>query len=114
MTMEQTDKDKYRVMQKLDANKRGIKTKKKSLIQEEIDIHEAYQLLLSERHKRVKLRTKQKLARIAALSKHSNSESAPTRSNNNVNGNIIGDGNGKKLARLVVIKTIKPEERPGR
>ena len=52
VTKEQKDKDKYKKIGKSDANKGGIKQKKKSLIQEEIDINEAYQLLLSEYHKR--------------------------------------------------------------
>ena len=43
--------------------------KKKTLLQEERDIHEAYQLLLSEHSKRVKQRTRQKLATITALIK---------------------------------------------
>ena len=43
--------------------------KKKTLCQEERDIHEAYQLLLAEHHKRVKQRVKQKISTVAALMK---------------------------------------------
>ena len=110
MTKRQKSKDKYKKIGKVDANK-GIKKKPKSLIQEELDIHEAYQLLLSEYHKRVKQRTKQKISMIAALSKK-DPESTPTSSTNG-NGNKNDADTAKNLARLVT-KTTKSEDKPGR
>jgi hypothetical protein len=63
--------------------------KKKTLLQEERDIHEAYQLLLSEHSKRVRQRTKQKLATITALMKK---PSFPTQIVGNDNQNeIVGE-----------------------
>ena len=65
--------------------------KKKTLHQEERDIHEAYQLLLSEHSKRVKQRTKQKLATITALMKKPSLQTQIA-GNDNQNENI-----GEKL-----------------
>ena len=45
------------------------KKKKKSTIEEEKDAHEAYQLILSEYHRRVKIRMKQKIKVIHMLPK---------------------------------------------
>ena len=47
----------------------GIKRRRKPLLEEEREIHEAYQLLLSEHNRRVKKRVKQKLATVTALMK---------------------------------------------
>ena len=47
----------------------AMKKKKKSTIEEERDAHEAYQLILSEYHRRVKTRTKQKIMTIHMLTK---------------------------------------------
>ena len=49
-------------------SRRGSK-KKKTIQEEEREIHEAYQILLSEHNKRVRIRTKQKLAAITSLMK---------------------------------------------
>ena len=91
MTKQQKEKHKYKNIGKLDPNSQ--KKNKKSLIQEERDIHEAYQLLLSEYHKRVKQRTKKKIATVAALMKNTTmSTTPPTNGNRNLAGvsNIFG------------------------
>ena len=49
-------------------SRRGSK-KKKTIQEEEREIHEAYQILLSEHNKRVRIRTKQKLAAVTSLMK---------------------------------------------
>ena len=56
------------------------KKNKKTLFQEERDVHEAYQLLLSEHNTRVKQRMKQKISTVAALSRKAKVPS-PARSN---------------------------------
>ena len=58
MTKQQKDKYKCKMNGKVDPN--WPKRKKKSWMQEKLDIHQAYQLLLSECHKREKQRAKQK------------------------------------------------------
>ena len=56
----------------------AAKKKKKSTIEEERDAHEAYQLILSEYHRRVKTRTKQKIMTIHMLTKpNKESEATP-------------------------------------
>ena len=47
----------------------GSKKKRKTLLEQEREVHEAYQLLLSEHNKKVKTRTKQKIAAMSALMK---------------------------------------------
>ena len=64
---------------------------------EERDIHESYQLLLSEHHKRVKQRTKQKLAVVASLM---NKNSLTTNDNNTNNNNANDNGGNKSDAKL--------------
>ena len=49
-------------------SRRGPK-KKKTIQEEEREIHEAYQILLSEHNKRVRIRAKQKLAAVTSLMK---------------------------------------------
>ena len=52
---------------RLDRN--GLKKKRKTLLEQEREVHEAYQLLLSEHNKKVKIRTKQKIAAMSAIMK---------------------------------------------
>ena len=52
---------------RLDQN--GLKKRRKTLLEQEREVHEAYQLLLTEHSKKVKTRTRQKLAAMTALMK---------------------------------------------
>ena len=81
---EELEKAKFEKMTKKQKEQHKLKQrgkieykKKKTLCQEERDIHEAYQLLLAEHHKRVKQRVKQKISTVAALMKK------PTEPSNN-------------------------------
>ena len=47
----------------------GTKRRRKTLLEEEREVHEAYQLILSEHNRRVKRRVKQKLATMTAMMK---------------------------------------------
>ena len=78
MTKQQKEQYKIKNRAKLE------KKKKKTLFMEERDVHESYQLLLSEHHKRVKLRTKQKLAVVASLM-NKNTLQPPNNSGTNIN-----------------------------
>ena len=54
------------------------KKNKKTLFQEERDVHEAYQLLLSEHTMRVKQRLRQKIANIGSIAKKDNGQASPS------------------------------------
>ena len=64
---------------------------------EEREIHESYQLLLAEYHKRVKQRTKQKLAVVASLMNKSSMSSNETNTNNNDANDNEGNKSDIKL-----------------
>ena len=70
---EQEEKNRIEKMTKKEKEKlklkeaRKNKAKKKTPIQEERDAHEAYQLILSEHHRRVKQRVKQKSRTLGLL-----------------------------------------------
>ena len=96
--MEEAEKQKLEKMTKKQKEQLKLKTrgkieykKKKTLLEEEREIHEAYQLLLSEHSKRVKQRTKQKLQTIIAFTKKPNSD-PQTSSSDSKTGNV-----GQKL-----------------
>ena len=57
MTKRQKEIHKDKMRGKVDRN--GIKRKRKTLTQQERDVHQAYQLLVSEYHKQIKQRAKQ-------------------------------------------------------
>ena len=50
-------------------DKNGLKRKRKTLMEQEREAHEAYQILLSEHNKKVKTRTMQKLSVVNTLMK---------------------------------------------
>ena len=54
---------------RLDEN--GLKKRRKTLLEQEREVHEAYQMLLSEHNKKVRTRTKQKVKAVTALMKMS-------------------------------------------
>ena len=81
--MSKQQKDQYKLKNRAKLEKK----KKKTLFMEERDIHESYQLLLSEHHKRVKQRTKQKLAVVASLM---------SKSSLNTNDNYTNDNNANR------------------
>ena len=54
-------------------DKNGLKKRRKTLIQQEMELHEAYQLLIAEHKRKVTKRTKTKLSVVCALMK-TNSE----------------------------------------
>ena len=86
--MSNQQKDQYKLKNRAKLEKK----KKKTLFMEERDIHESYQLLLSEHHKRVKQRTKQKLAVVASLM----SKNSLTTNDNNTNNNDANGNGGNK------------------
>ena len=67
------------------AEKKG--TMKKPLFEQERDLHESYQIILSEHNKRVKQRTKQKVMMITAMMKKGTVQT--TQENNDHNKDII-------------------------
>ena len=77
--MTKQQKDQYKLKNRVKLERK----KKKTLIMEEREIHESYQLLLAEYHKRVKQRTKQKLAVVASLMNKSSMSSNETNTNKN-------------------------------
>ena len=68
-----------------EAEKKGIM--KKPLFEQERDLHESYQIILSEHNKRVKQRTKQKVMMITAMMKKGTVQT--TQENNDHNKDII-------------------------
>ena len=87
--MTKQQKDQYKLKNRVKLERK----KKKTLIMEEREIHESYQLLLAEYHKRVKQRTKQKLAVVASLM----NKSSMTSNESNTNNNDANDNGGNKL-----------------
>ena len=67
------------------AEKKGIM--KKPLFEQERDLHESYQIILSEHNKRVKQRTKQKIIMITSMMKKGTVQT--TQENNDHNKEII-------------------------
>ena len=81
--MTKKEREKYQLKQA-----RKNKGKKKTPIQEERDAHEAYQLILSEHHRRVKQRVKRKTRTIGLLNatpKAKTSEDSDTESDTDKN-----------------------------
>ena len=59
-------------------DKNGLKKRRKTLQQQEIEVHEAYQLLLAEHKRKVTTRAKNKLSAVCTLMKmHSGPVNAP-------------------------------------
>ena len=67
MSKKEKQKHKTKSSRSIDPNK--FKKRGKSFIDEERDVHEAYQLLLSEHNKLVRKRIRQKLSAVNALKK---------------------------------------------
>ena len=66
MTQKQKDKNQKQIKRK-ESQKKGLQGNKKTSIAVERDAHEAYQLILSEYHRRVKQRMKQKTRTLAVM-----------------------------------------------
>ena len=67
--MSKKEKEIYRNKNVGRIDQNGLKKRRKPLSEQEREVHEAYQLLLSEHKKKVKTRTKQKMAAMTALMK---------------------------------------------
>ena len=100
MTKRQKEKYKYEMI--------GRKKKRKSVIQEIWDIHESYQLLLAEHHKRVIKREKQDTQHADLVTWSSTS----TLSSTIVSSNTTGDDNFDDFARFDVMP-LHPEDKQG-
>jgi hypothetical protein len=50
-------------------DKNGLKKRRKTLLQQQIEVHEAYQLLLSEHKRKVTTRVKNKISTVCTLMK---------------------------------------------
>ena len=66
MTQKQKEKHQKQIKRK-ESQKKGLQGNKKTSIAVERDAHEAYQLILSEYHRRVKQRMKQKTRTLAVM-----------------------------------------------
>ena len=66
MTQKQKEKHQKQIKRK-ESQKKGLQGNKKTSIAVERDFHEAYQLILSEHHRRVKQRMKQKTRTLAVM-----------------------------------------------
>ena len=68
-TMSKKEKLKHKNKSSGNIDQNRSKRRNKTLVEEERDAHEAYQLLLSEHNKRVRKRMRQKLSAVNALMK---------------------------------------------
>ena len=67
--MTKKEKEKYQNMYRGRVDQDGVKKRRQTLLEQEIEVHEAYQLILAEHNKKVKRRVKQKLAAVFAMRK---------------------------------------------
>ena len=67
--MTKKEKEVYKSKNSGRLDKNGLKKRRKTLVEQEMEVHEAYQMLLSEHNKKVRSRTKAKLAVMTALMK---------------------------------------------
>ena len=79
--MTKKEKEVYKSKNSGRLDKNGLKKRRKTLSEEERELHEAYQMLLSEHNKKVRKRTKQKLAVMTALMKVGMSNAGQTKVN---------------------------------
>ena len=68
-SMTKKEKEKYQNVYRGRIDKDGVKKKRQTLLDQEIELHEAYQLILKEHHKKVKRRVQKKLAAISTMKK---------------------------------------------
>ena len=68
-SMTKKEKEIYKNKNRGRLTENGTRRRRKTLLEEERELHEAYQLLLSEHNKRVKKRVKQKLKTVTTLMK---------------------------------------------
>ena len=68
-SMTKKEKEIYKNKNRGRLTESGTRRRRKTLLEEERELHEAYQLLLSEHNKRVKKRVKQKLKTVTTLMK---------------------------------------------
>jgi hypothetical protein len=67
--MTKKEKEIYKTKNAGRLDKNGLKKRRKTLLQQEIDLHEAYQLLLAEHRRKVTTRAKKKMSAVCALMK---------------------------------------------
>ena len=67
--MTKKEKEIYKTKNTGRIDENGLKKKRKTLLEQEREIHEAYQMLLSEHNKKVRARTKKKLSAVTAFMK---------------------------------------------
>jgi hypothetical protein len=63
------EKEIYKIKNAGRVDKNGVKKRRKTLLQQEIDVHEAYQLLLAEHKRKVTTRAKKKMSSVCTLMK---------------------------------------------